>query len=94
MSKLVCVQLRNESVEKLPWDDANFLVTTGKASFISRTEFKALSSGVKVPTALFEQGDRAVKDFVAAKLAPKKKEAKVEKIETPEEPKPKKGKKQ
>jgi hypothetical protein len=55
---------------KKPWAEASELVEAGKAKFISHTEFRAHSLGVKVPADIKKQGDRAVKDYIKSKAGP------------------------
>jgi hypothetical protein len=55
---------------KKPWQEASELVEAGKAKFISRTEFRAHTLGVKVPADIKKQGDRAIKDYIQSKAAP------------------------
>lgn len=91
-NNLVCVLTKNGKARKVPRLRAEEIVEAG-GKFISRTRFKALTSGIKVPEKLFKQGDRAVKDYIEEKLKQSRRQSqKSEGDDTQDAPK-KKGKK-
>ena len=47
-NKLVNIQHKDGQVSRIPWIQAEDLVQTGSAKFISNTLFKAAKAGVKV----------------------------------------------
>lgn len=86
-NQIVCVLTKSGKPRKVNRVRADEIVSQG-GQFISRTRYKALTSGFKVPEKLFKKGDRAVKDFITGqRLKVEQKSRKTEKSESEEKPK-------
>jgi hypothetical protein len=73
MDRLINIQYKDGKVSRIPRSRADDLVGTGKASFISKTRYKAAQAGVAVTE---DMSDAEVKKKIRATAKPEKEEKK------------------
>ena len=70
----ICILTKDGKSKRIKRSEAEKLVNTGKAKFISKTKFKILDSGIKIPNKILNEGDAAIKDFLKKSLSKREQE--------------------